>query len=188
MTRPILAAALAAALIITASPATAQQATTPLAVGAAAPAFELTGATRYGVVAKPVRLGDFAGKTVVLAYFPAARTRGCTIQMMEYRDRFAELFNNGQDVVLIAISADPAETLAEWAAEAQFPFLMASDPGATIARQYGADRGERTNRNLFVIGPDGRVAYTATPFREIDPTAYTELGGAIRALLPADIQ
>jgi hypothetical protein len=35
-----------------------------------------------------------------------------------------------------------------------------------------------------VIGPDGRIAYRATPFREIDPTAYTELGDAIRKLLP----
>jgi len=43
-----------------------------------------------------------------------------------------------------------------------------------------------TNRNLFVVGPDGRIAYRATPFREIDPTAYTELGAAIGKLVPAD--
>jgi hypothetical protein len=43
-----------------------------------------------------------------------------------------------------------------------------------------------TNRNLFVVGPDGRIAYRATPFREIDPTAYTELGAAIRKLIPPD--
>jgi len=36
-----------------------------------------------------------------------------------------------------------------------------------------------TNRNLFVVGPDGRIAYRATPFREVDPSAYTELGAAI---------
>jgi hypothetical protein len=36
------------------------------------------------------------------------------------------------------------------------------------------------------VGPDGRVAYRATPFREIDPTAYTELGEALSKLLPAD--
>ena len=37
-----------------------------------------------------------------------------------------------------------------------------------------------TNRNLFVVGPDGRIAYRATPFREIDPTAYTELAAGIQ--------
>ena len=57
------------------SPATAD-ATHPLEVGAAAPDFSLPGATRYGVLANPVRLSDFRGKTVVLAFFFQARTKG----------------------------------------------------------------------------------------------------------------
>jgi hypothetical protein len=48
----------------------------PLEVGAVAPDFGLRGATRYGVLAKPVRLSDFKGKTVVLAFFYQARTKG----------------------------------------------------------------------------------------------------------------
>ena len=48
----------------------------PLEIGAVAPDFELPGATRYGVLAEPVRLSDFKGKTVVLAFFFRARTRG----------------------------------------------------------------------------------------------------------------
>ena len=48
----------------------------PLEVGAAAPDFSLPGATRYGVLAKPVRLSDYKGKTVVLAFFYKARTSG----------------------------------------------------------------------------------------------------------------
>ena len=51
-------------------------ATPPLEIGAAAPDFSLPGATRYGVLAKPVRLSDFKGKTVVLAFFYKARTSG----------------------------------------------------------------------------------------------------------------
>jgi len=54
----------------------AQQSTPPLEVGAVAPDFSLRGATRYGVLAKPVRLSDFKGKTVVLAFFFKARTSG----------------------------------------------------------------------------------------------------------------
>ncbi|HEX7119066.1 MAG TPA: redoxin domain-containing protein [Longimicrobiales bacterium] len=101
--------------------------------------------------------------------------------MHAYRDQYAQLFNDGQDVVLIAISADPVEELASWARDDQFQFLMASDRGLDAARKYGAMLGRMglTNRNLYVIGPDGRIAYTATPFREIDPTAYTELAEAI---------
>ncbi len=48
----------------------------PLEIGAVAPDFSLPGATRYGVLAKPVRLSDFKGKTVVLAFFFKARTGG----------------------------------------------------------------------------------------------------------------
>jgi peroxiredoxin len=48
----------------------------PLEIGAVAPDFSLPGATRYGVLAKPVRLSDFEGKTVVLAFFFKARTSG----------------------------------------------------------------------------------------------------------------
>jgi len=49
---------------------------TPLAVGTQAPDFALPGATRYGTIAGPVRLSDFKGKTVVLAFFYEARTKG----------------------------------------------------------------------------------------------------------------
>jgi hypothetical protein len=48
----------------------------PLEVGAAAPDFALPGATRYGVLRDPIKLSDFKGKTVVLAFFFKARTRG----------------------------------------------------------------------------------------------------------------
>lgn len=187
--------ALAAALALPAMPAAAQQAAPPAAdvpppleVGVVAPDFALAGATRYGVLAEPVKLSDFAGKTVVLAFFPAARTRGCTIQMHSYRDQYAELLRSGQDVVLIAISADPVEELASWAKEDQFQFLMASDAQLEAAMKYGAKhpRGPVTSRNLFVVGPDGRIAYTATPFREIDPVAYEELGAALDRIVGQD--
>jgi hypothetical protein len=71
------------ALILAAVPAAlpAQQsprdgATAPLELGAVAPDFTMKGATRYGVLANPVHLSDFKGKTVVLAFFFKARTSG----------------------------------------------------------------------------------------------------------------
>ena len=64
-----------------AGPLSAQQppapdTTPPLEVGAVAPDFAIPGATRYGVLQDPVRLSDFKGKTVVLAFFFKARTKG----------------------------------------------------------------------------------------------------------------
>ncbi len=108
--------------------------------------------------------------------------------MNAYRDQYAQLFKNGRNVVLIAISADPDTALYTWARDAEFPFLFASDTGTVIGKMYGAlaSRAGMTNRNLFVVGPDGKITYRATPFREIDPTAYTELSTAIGKLIPAD--
>ncbi|MBI2073228.1 MAG: redoxin domain-containing protein [Gemmatimonadetes bacterium] len=104
--------------------------------------------------------------------------------MHAYRDQYAQLFKDGQDVVLIAISADPVDTLAAWAKDDQFQFLMASDADLSVGQTYGAlaSRPGLTNRNLFVVGSDGKIAYRAVPFREIDPTAYTELGDALAKL------
>jgi peroxiredoxin len=104
--------------------------------------------------------------------------------MHAYRDQYAQLFNNGQDVILLAISADSAGAQASWMKDDQMQFLMGSDRDLAVGKAYGAIRGQTTNRNLFVVGPDGKIAYRATPFREVDPTAYTELGEAIRKLIP----
>ena len=110
--------------------------------------------------------------------------------MNAYRDQYAQIFRNGRNVVLIAISADPDTMQAAWARESEFPFLFASDTGSVVGRQYGAFLQRPNlvlyNRNLFVVGPDGRIAYRAVPFREVDPAAYTELGAAIARLVPAD--
>jgi peroxiredoxin Q/BCP len=107
--------------------------------------------------------------------------------MDAYRDQYAQLFRDGRDVVLIAISADPDTMQAAWARESEFPFLFASDSGRAVEERYGAAAGSRlTGRDLFVVGPDGRIAYRAVPFREVDPTAYRDLGAAIARLVPPD--
>jgi peroxiredoxin Q/BCP len=108
--------------------------------------------------------------------------------MQAYRDQYAQLFRGGRGVVLIAISADADTALASWARDLEAPFLFASDTGSVLGRLYGAfsTRSNLNNRNLFVVGPDGKIAYRATPFREIDPTAYTELGEAVAKLMPAE--
>jgi peroxiredoxin len=89
--------------------------------------------------------------------------------------------------VLIAISVDPADTLAAWARDHQFQFLFASDTGASVGRLYGAflPKYGLDNRILFVVDPTGKIAYRQAPFREIDPTAYTELAtGLAKVLAP----
>jgi hypothetical protein len=78
--RPAHSTILAAATLLAAGPVLGQEpgaaAPEPLAVGAVAPDFTLPGATRYGPLARPIHLSDFKGKTVVLAFFFKARTKG----------------------------------------------------------------------------------------------------------------
>jgi len=106
--------------------------------------------------------------------------------MNAYRDQYAQLFKGGKNVVLIAISADVDTALQSWARDAEFPFLFASDTGSVVGKAYGAyaSKYKVDNRTLFIVGADGKIAWRATPFREIDPTAYTELSTAIDSLIP----
>ncbi|MBI1809031.1 MAG: redoxin domain-containing protein [Gemmatimonadetes bacterium] len=151
-------------------------------VGDVAPGFSLGGATREGVLKAPVSLAQFKGQTVVVAFFPKARTTGCTAQMTTYRDQWASLFNGGKGIHVIAISMDADTTQANWAREANLPMTFASDVKGDAGKAYGAYpwREGMENRLLFVVAPDGRIAYTAKPFKPLSADAYTELGAALK--------
>jgi peroxiredoxin len=104
--------------------------------------------------------------------------------MEAYRDQYATLFNNGRNVVVIGVSVDADTTQAAWARESEFPILFASDSGGRIGQLYDAydAKNAMDNRSLFVIGPDGRIAYVAKPFRVLSANAYTELGDVVDRL------
>jgi peroxiredoxin len=105
--------------------------------------------------------------------------------MEAYRDQYATLFNNGQGVVVIGISMDADTTLASWARDDHFPMLFASDTNGAVATMYGSFDGRRLeSRALFVIGPDGRVAYHTRAFNQLAASAYTELEEAVDKLSP----
>jgi peroxiredoxin Q/BCP len=191
MTRLAIAALAASlSLLSVAAPAVAQggaqaaAASNYLAVGTKAPDVSFVGATRWGVLDQEVKLSDFAGKTVVLAFFPAARTRGCTIQMQTYRDEYQRVFGGGRNVVLIAISKDPSEALRSWAYDEDFPFLFGSDPDGDVYRAFGGVPGGNGSfgRTLVVIDPAGNVAELLPRFLEVDPTSYDQLQATVARL------
>ncbi len=154
------------------------------AVGDLAPDWTLTVATQDGVAKAPLTLSSLRGTPVVLAFFPRARTSGCTIQMKAYRDRYAEIF--GTDVALIAISNDPAAVLASWAEDERFPFRFAADVEGVAGKAYGAFREDRgfESRFLYVIDAEGRIHAVMKPFAELDPTSYEALKTALAELRP----
>ena len=108
--------------------------------------------------------------------------------MEAYRDQYATLFNNGRSVVVVGISVDADTTLAAWAKESDFPMLFLSDVDGSVGKMYGAHsaKSNTDDRSLFVIRPDGRVAYVTRPFRVMTPGAYTELAAVVDSLAPPD--
>lgn len=107
--------------------------------------------------------------------------------MNAYRDQYAQLFGPKDKVTLLAISIDPDTTLAAWAKEGGYHWTFLSDVGAEVGRKYGsvrlrADGSAIDNRTLFIIDPAGKIAHVMAPFREVDPTAYTELGAAVKRI------
>lgn len=109
--------------------------------------------------------------------------------MHAYRDRYANLFHGGRNVVLIGISNDSPEELASWLHDDDFPFLFASDAandGATYTRFGGGlrDNDMVDSRSVIVIGPDGRIAGVIPKFNQVDPAAYDELGAIIDRVTP----
>ncbi len=108
--------------------------------------------------------------------------------MEAYRDQYASVFNGGRGVTLFAVSNDPAEALASWAKDADFPVLFGSDGDGTAAEAFGV--GTRANgmvgsRAVVVVDPEGRVAWATSRFREIDPMAYEELAAAVAEVTPS---
>ena len=108
--------------------------------------------------------------------------------MEAYRDQYASVFRGGRGVSILAVSNDPAEALASWAKDADFPVLFGSDEDGSAAIAYGVgarDNGMVGSRAVVVVDPEGRVSWATSRFREIDPTAYEELAAAVADVAPS---
>lgn len=184
-----MALTMALTMVVYTPSAHAQSAATPAAAAAAvklkvgdmAPDFTVTTVTAKGVETKPFKLSEHRGETVVLAFFPRARTSGCTMQMEAYRDQYANLFQDGKKVTLIGVSVDPDTALVAWAKDANFQFKFATDMDRHVGMAFGANKGTGVHsRHLYVIDPSGKIAYMVTPFLQMSADAYTELGNAVK--------
>ncbi len=172
-------AAVSFAALNTAGAQATMAAAPTLNVGDMAPDFTVAAVTKDGV-AKPFHLAAHKGETVVLAFFPKARTSGCTTQMHAYRDRYQTLFMGGKKVTLVGVSIDSDTALISWAKDDNFTFQFASDTDRKVGMAYGANLGAGSHRRLlYVIDPKGKISYIAAPFKQMAAEAYTDLGAAI---------
>ncbi len=130
-----------------------------LAEGDKAPEFTLSDAA-----GNKVRLSDFAGKKVVLYFYPKDNTPGCTTEACEFRDLQAPFAK--KNAAIVGISPDPPESHSKFAAKFSLPFTLLCDPTHTVAEKYGA-WGEKNLygkksmgivRTTVVIDGRGRIA------------------------------
>jgi peroxiredoxin Q/BCP len=129
-----------------------------LSPGDRAPDFTLPDAD-----GKPVALADYRGRTVIVYFYPAASTPGCTKEACDFRDNLAVLDGAGIDV--LGISPDKPEKLARFRDAEQLTFPLLSDPSREVLDAYAA-YGEKTLygkktqgviRSTFVIDGDGTI-------------------------------
>jgi peroxiredoxin Q/BCP len=129
-----------------------------LAVGDPAPDFTLTASD-----GAQVSLGDYAGRRVIVYFYPAAMTPGCTTQACDFRDSLDALHAAGYAV--LGISPDKPGKLATFVARDSITFPLLSDPEHEVLEQYGA-WGEKklygktvvgVIRSTVVVDPQGAV-------------------------------
>lgn len=114
---------------------------------------------------KPVSLGDFAGKTVVLYFYPKASTPGCTVQACGVRDHLPNYAEAG--AVVIGVSPDPVKAVKRFVDEQKLDFTLLADEDHAVCEAYGtwAEKSMYGRkywgalRATFVIDGDGIVRH-----------------------------
>ena len=126
--------------------------------GKKAPEFKLEGSD-----GKTHQLSDYAGRTLILYFYPKDDTPGCTKEACGFRDRNREIIKKG--AVILGVSRDNKESHTKFIEKFNLPFVLLSDPDAKMMTRYGAfgkkmmygKEVEGVIRSTVVIGPDGKI-------------------------------
>ena len=140
--------------------------------GKAAPAFTLKDHD-----GKQVSLKDFAGKDVILYFYPKDDTPGCTAEACGFRDHEADITK--EHAVVLGVSTDSLESHDKFSEKHHLNFPLLSDTTADVAKMYGAWKeknmyGRRTwgvARMTYWIGPDGRVKKV---YKKVDAAQHAD--------------
>jgi peroxiredoxin Q/BCP len=132
-----------------------------------------------------VSLADFAGRKVVLYFYPKDDTPGCTVEACSFRDEHSALQRAG--AIVLGVSRDTLASHGKFRAKYELPFDLLSDPDNTVARRYGAfgkkvmygREVEGTIRSTFLIDERGKLAAMWSPVKVAGHTAQVlaALGG-----------
>lgn len=127
----------------------------PLSVGDTAPSFTVNDTS-----GSPVSLADFAGKTVVLYFYPKDDTPGCTKEACSFRDTYGDY--QGKDVVVLGVSMDSEASHQQFTDKFSLPFPLLADVGGSLTKAYDVDGGGYAKRVTYVIDGSGKISQVYT--------------------------
>ena len=126
---------------------------------------------------KTVHLSDYAGKPVVLFFYPKADTPGCTIEACGFRDSFVKLQKAG--AVVLGISRDTVKAQQKFREKYSLPYTLLADVDEKVCNQFGVLKeknmyGKKVigiERTTFLIGPDRRLLKV---FPKVKPEGHAD--------------
>jgi len=147
-----------------------------VSIGAAAP--EVVGEDPAGHL---VRLSESKGKAVVVYFYPADGTPGCTAEACAFRDAWQKLDQAG--IVVLGVSTNSAESHRKFQKEHKLPFALAADESGAVGTAYGVSKKLwGYDRVSFLVGKDGRIAKI---WPSVDPGVHANEVIAEASKLPA---
>jgi peroxiredoxin Q/BCP len=123
-----------------------------LTVGMDAPSF-----TAKDTNGNTVSLSDFAGKTVVLYFYPKDDTPGCTKQAQSFRDNYAEY--QGKEMVVLGVSMDDEASHQKFTEKYNLPFQLLADTDGAVTKAYDVEGGGYAKRVTYVIDGNGKITH-----------------------------
>jgi peroxiredoxin Q/BCP len=165
-------------IVFTASLAQAQ-----IEVGQQAPDFSLRYATRDSIAFSPLQLATHVAKRrVLLAFYPADWSGGCTREVCSFRDDIATF--KRLDVDVLAISGDYVYSHHAWAKELDLPFRLLSDHDHAVAKAYHSYNPSTgyNRRTVFVVDRQGRIVYADLDYSVRDDADFEALQAVLSAL------
>jgi len=124
---------------------------TPLSAGTLAPDFTLPDDS-----GRRVTLSSLRGKNVVLVFYPGDDTPGCTRQLCQFRDDWADA--RQRSVEVFGVNPQSAQKHRKFRGKLNFPFPLLVDQGQQVAALYKAN-GPIVKRTVYLIGPDGKILF-----------------------------
>ncbi len=131
----------------------------PLSIGDIAPNFTVNDTN-----GKPISLSDYAGKPVVIYFYPKDDTPGCTKEACSFRDNYDQYLSKG--IAVLGVSMDGEDSHYAFTEKFNLPFPLLSDVNGAVTQAYdvqGEKNGMRyATRVTYVIGADGKISQVYT--------------------------